>query len=80
MARGLPIVTTDVGAEGIEVVDGQHLMIRNDANGMSEAILTLLKDKALWTTLRDESRGLIREKYTWSALFSSMREAMEAKL
>lgn len=80
MARGLPIVTTDVGAEGIEVNDGQHLLIRNDAQGMADAILSLFEDQESWTTLRDESRALIRQKYTWEALFNSMREAMESKL
>ena len=78
MARGIPIVTTDVGAEGIAVANGQHMLISNDAQGIASDVIRLLNDETLWTTLRDKSRQLIDEKYTWRALFNAMYQSMEA--
>lgn len=78
MARGIPIVTTDVGAEGIAVENGVHMLVDNEPNKIADDVVRLLNDEPLWTTLRDKSRELIDQKYTWRALFNSMYDAMEA--
>ncbi len=77
MARGVPIVTTHVGAEGISVENDRHLLIEDEPKPMAEVILDLLKNKDKWQILRDSSRQLIEFKYTWKALFSAMHKAMD---
>lgn len=78
MARGLPIVTTDVGAEGISVESGLHMMVANNPEDTAKAVIDLMDNVELWTSLRNNSRQLIREKYTWEALFKAMYTEMEA--
>jgi len=77
MYRGLPMVTTEVGAEGLEVEADQHLLIANEPERFANSCLRLLKDKELWTALRDSSRELVAEKYTWAPLFKEMDESLE---
>jgi glycosyltransferase involved in cell wall biosynthesis len=72
MYRGLPVVTTKVGAEGIELVSQKHAVIADDANEFATAITRLTSDKELWSMLSVESRALARSKYTYSALAESM--------
>jgi len=72
MYRGLPVVTTKVGAEGIELVSQKHAVIADDANEFATAITRLTSDKELWSMLSLESRALARSKYTYSALAESM--------
>ena len=42
MAFGLPVVTTSVGAQGLNAVSGQHLLIADSPNEFAEAIVQLL--------------------------------------
>lgn len=72
MARGMPTVTTTVGAEGLDVHHGTHLMISDDEHSMAQSILTLLANDRLWSQISNSSRHLMRSKYTWDALFASM--------
>jgi glycosyltransferase involved in cell wall biosynthesis len=77
MARGMPTVTTSLGAEGIEVMSGTHLMVADDAALQASQIHRLLVDSLLWQSLQCNSRALIRERYTWSQLFTGMHRDLE---
>ena len=80
MARGMPTVTTSVGAEGIDALTGKHLLVADDPEEMVRQISRLLTDPTLWQSLQSNSRALIRERYTWRQLFSQMHSAIEAGL
>jgi glycosyltransferase involved in cell wall biosynthesis len=80
MARGMPTVTTPVGAEGIDAVNGCHLAVADSAAAMAEAVLELLENRAQWSAMSAASRELVRERYTWRALFDHMHGAIAATL
>lgn len=72
MAVGTPIVTTPVGASGIEgLEDNVHALIRVSDQEIIEATLSLLKndDKAL--RLARNARDLVQDRYTWEHVFRS---------
>ncbi len=72
MAAGTPIVTTPVGASGIEgLEDNVHALIRSSDQEIIEATLSLLKndDRALRLALN--ARELVRAGYTWDRVFRS---------
>ncbi|HWK56032.1 MAG TPA: glycosyltransferase [Parapedobacter sp.] len=48
---GLPVVTTDIGAEGMGLVDRKHYLRANTADEFASAILTLYNDEQLWSEL-----------------------------
>ncbi len=73
MAMGTPIVTTPVGASGIEgMEDNVNALIRTTDQEIIEATLSLLKndDKAL--RLARNARELIEERYTWEHVFRTL--------
>jgi glycosyltransferase involved in cell wall biosynthesis len=80
MARGIPTVTTSVGAEGIDIVNGQHLLVADDPAEMKGQIESLLENAGLWHKLQAGSRALIRERYTWRQLFNGMHRDLERAL
>jgi glycosyltransferase involved in cell wall biosynthesis len=53
----LPVVTTSIGAEGFEFVDGRDALIADDAEGFAQAIVRLYDDGDLWGRLSDASAG-----------------------
>jgi glycosyltransferase involved in cell wall biosynthesis len=80
MARGMPTVTTPVGAEGIEIENGKHLLVAEDPSTMASHIDGLLTDPELWQRLQHYSRALIHERYTWRQLFNQMHRTIETGL
>jgi glycosyltransferase involved in cell wall biosynthesis len=73
MAIGTPIVTTPVGASGIEgMEDNVNALVRVSDREIIEATLSLLKndDKAL--RLARNARALVEERYTWEYVFRVM--------
>jgi len=48
---GLPVITTDIGAEGMALIDRKHYLRANTAEEFAEAILELYDDGQLWNDL-----------------------------
>jgi glycosyltransferase involved in cell wall biosynthesis len=44
MSHGLPVVTTSVGAQGLNAVSGEHLLIADDTDEFARALTILLND------------------------------------
>ncbi|HZL11354.1 MAG TPA: glycosyltransferase family 4 protein [Prolixibacteraceae bacterium] len=63
MALGKPIVTTDIGTEGIPTVDGNNILIANDATQFTEAISRLIKNRDLADQIGKNAIGFIQEKF-----------------
>lgn len=74
MCRGLPTITTPVGAEGLSARHGIHLSITETVDDMIASILNLLNNEQDWNRLEHHSRELIREKYTWDKVLGHMAD------
>lgn len=80
MSRGVPTVTTSVGAEGIDLQPGKQLLVADDPAAMADSIDRVLTDPLLWESLQRNSRALISERYTWRQLFTRMHQVMASGL
>jgi glycosyltransferase involved in cell wall biosynthesis len=76
LAWGLPVVSTTLGAEGIDAADGEQILLADTAQAFAEAIVRLLSDKLLWERLRLAGRELIRERYSWDKVFQPLEEGL----
>jgi len=63
MAAGKAIITTPIGAEGINCEKGQHLLISKDANSFTDAIVKLCNDKVLRDNLSKNARMLVDKEH-----------------
>ena len=68
LAHRLPIVTTTVGCEGIDVRDGNTALVADDAVAFAEACVRLCDDGALRQRLADAGAALFEERYTWASI------------
>lgn len=55
-----PVVTTDVGAEGMKLTDKKNVLIANDENSFAEAIIQLNNNEELWNILSKNSVDSLR--------------------
>ena len=76
MAFGLPVVTTSLGAEGMDLQDEKDVLIADDARTFAEAVALLYRDDDLW--LRLSARGLEIVAERWSP--EAMAKRLEALL
>ncbi|MCU0491331.1 MAG: glycosyltransferase family 4 protein [Chloroflexaceae bacterium] len=65
LARGMPIVSTTIGYEGIDLTPGEHLLVGDTPAAFAEALIRLLRDPALGRTLAARGRRLAEERYDW---------------
>ena len=72
MAMGLPVVSTSLGSEGLSVVDGVHILIRDEPEQFADAVLQIISDPALRNNLRTNGRRLVEERYDWSRMFERL--------
>jgi glycosyltransferase involved in cell wall biosynthesis len=74
MAAGVPVVSTALGAEGLRVRPGEHLLLAESPQEFRDAILRLVNDAELWRRLAESGNDLVRREYDWSVVCAPMRE------
>ena len=68
MAAGLPVVSTPEGAEGLDVVPGEHLLIARDVDEFVSGVVGLLQDEGMARYLAANGRKLVEERYDWRTI------------
>lgn len=63
MAAGVPVVSTTVGCEGLDVQDGLHLLIADTPETFAQACARILQDKQLAQRLAHNAHELILKRY-----------------
>lgn len=71
---GLPIISTRIGAEGIEICDGENILIADTPETFSAAVLRVTNDAGLNQRLRDNGRRWVEEKYDWKTIYRAWDE------
>ncbi|MEP7288497.1 MAG: glycosyltransferase [Chloroflexota bacterium] len=68
MAARCAIVSTRIGAQGLDVTSGCEMMLADDRESFAQATIALLRDSALRTRLGQAAYKLVCDKYDWSAI------------
>lgn len=63
MALGKCIVSTSLGAQGIEAIDGEHILIANNADEFRSKIDYLLKNESEIERIGNNAANLVRLRY-----------------
>jgi len=72
MSMGKAIVSTSLGAEGIDVAHETHALLCDDAQSFAAAVLRVLGDPALNDRLGHAARQLAEERYGWRAAVAKL--------
>ena len=73
-AHAKPTLSTRVGAEGIDARDGEHLLLRDGASELAEAVVELLRDDGRARELGRRGRELAEERYAWPRIGAHLVE------
>jgi glycosyltransferase involved in cell wall biosynthesis len=67
-AHGIPVVSSTIGAEGLDAVDGTHLLLAEGADAFADACRRLLSDASLRLQLATAARSLYLDRYRWEPI------------
>lgn len=74
LARGIPIVTTSMGAEGIDVVSGKHLIVADTPSAFARGVLRLLDHSEEAARMAEQGRRLIAMEYDYLRVLPRLDE------
>jgi glycosyltransferase involved in cell wall biosynthesis len=63
MSFGLPVVTTTLGAEGLDMIEGDSILIANSPEEFASKTAKVYTDKDLWNKISANSRELATKRY-----------------
>ncbi len=78
MAAGTPVVSSRLSAHSIGAIDGQHLLVADDAPAMSAALLRLLSSPALAESLAREARRHVEAEFSWTRSAQELEPVWQA--
>jgi glycosyltransferase involved in cell wall biosynthesis len=74
MALGRPVVSTTIGCEGLNVIDGEHLLIADTPEQFAEKTVLLLSDRQLYQHISANGRQLVETCYSWDKIAERLME------
>lgn len=74
LAMGKATVATSIGAEGLPLEPGRHLLLADTAPDFAKAVTNLLRDRGRRRRLGLEGRRLVVERYDWSRVAAGFAE------
>ena len=80
MSVGKAVVTTTVGAQGIDYVDGENILIANTPDEFAACIKRLLSDADYCRSVGEAARRLVAEEYDVAGLTAKLLKFYEERL
>jgi len=77
MSCACPVVTTPTGNQGIDGIDGEHLLLSKNSLDLAEKALFLLKNNNEANLIGAKARQLIIDTHSWEFVFSNLDELIQ---
>ena len=71
-ARGVPVVSTTIGVEGIEAQPDQHLLVADEPEDFAQAVIRLVTRADEAARLARAGRALVEARYDWRTALTGL--------
>jgi sugar transferase (PEP-CTERM/EpsH1 system associated) len=78
MAAGVPVISTTLGAEGLDIADGVNIALADTPPAVAQALFTIMDNEAHNRRLVSAARDLVQRQYDWSALGEALHRTLQA--
>jgi glycosyltransferase involved in cell wall biosynthesis len=78
MAAGVPVVSTRIGAEGLPVRHGEHLLLADSPEEFASACLALLENPARAREMSAAAMRFVRDAFSWEAAAREFEALLES--
>ena len=76
MAWGTPVVSTHIGAEGLEVSHGDNILLADTPADFAGAVERLVRDRDLWQRISAGGRRLVEERYSADRMYHQLEQVL----
>jgi glycosyltransferase involved in cell wall biosynthesis len=76
-SRGLPVISTRIGAEGLQARDGENVLLADDAESFARAVVRVLREPKLATRLVAGGLRTVEANYDWRRIYHAWDEVYE---
>jgi GT2 family glycosyltransferase/glycosyltransferase involved in cell wall biosynthesis len=80
LAHGIPVITTPIGAEGLQMTDGSNVIIANTNEEFSAAAIRICQDDDLWSRISTNGTKLAREEFSIDRVNATVSKLMHDAL
>jgi glycosyltransferase involved in cell wall biosynthesis len=77
MAQGVPVVASRKGAEGLNVQDGESILLADSPTGICDALDRLFRDDDLHARIAANARVLVEREYDWQVMGRQLLDLVE---
>ncbi|OQY11896.1 MAG: hypothetical protein B6I31_04105 [Desulfobacteraceae bacterium 4572_19] len=77
MALGLPVVSTSIGAEGMELKDEETVLVADDPRSFANNVCRAYTDKKLWMKISENGKKDICKRYGTEAVKEKLKAFLE---
>jgi len=74
MAAGVPVVSTKLGAEGLDASAGENILLTDSTAQLAERLINVIDNQDLRRRLIEGAETLVRERYDWSMLGAKLMD------
>lgn len=78
MAAGKAIVSTRIGAEGLDVTDGENILLADEPEAFARAVLRLLRNPRERKHLELAARKLVVDNFSWPTVVHQFTRILES--
>ncbi len=80
LARGVPVVTTSLGCEGLGLRSGQDVLVADDAEAFAACVDRLLADDELCRSLAAQGRTVAEARFDWRKIGDAFESSLSSVL
>lgn len=80
MALGKPVITTELGREGIDARPGKHILVANDETEFAQMTSRVINDTAFAERIGSNAREAIEQSHTWEAIAQNLLNVVNGAL
>lgn len=77
MAMGVPVVTNDIGVEGIKCIVNRDIIVENDNYRFAKSVTDILEDIDYRNKLSINTSNFVKNNYTWNKVLLNFNEILK---
>ena len=77
LATGLPVISTTVGAEGLELRDGVEIEIADTPEAIAQGLIRAIREPRRAAGIAAKGRALVLDRYDWDHLAEALERSWE---
>jgi polysaccharide biosynthesis protein PslH len=76
MSMGKAVISTTIGAEGLPVKHGEHLLIADDPQTFTKCVCELLSNPEKRIRMGEAARKLVGERFSWAQVTNELKQVL----